>query len=70
MKKLAIISTFISVLSLNNAYAADGMISFTGKITATACSVSTSGNSVTMGSISMLLIRPATLLLQKHLISF
>ena len=52
MKKLAIISTFISVLSLNNAYAADGTISFTGKITATACSVSTSGNSVTMGSIS------------------
>lgn len=59
MKKLAIISTFISVLSLNNAYAADGMISFTGKITATACKVNTSGgNSVPMGSISTTAFAP------------
>ncbi|HFT1963470.1 TPA: fimbrial protein [Enterobacter ludwigii] len=52
MKKLAIMSTFISAFALHNAYATDGTVSFTGNITATACKIDSSSNNVQMGSIS------------------
>ncbi|MBC6555498.1 type 1 fimbrial protein [Citrobacter braakii] len=52
MKKIAIMSTLISAFVLHNAFAADGTVSFTGKITATACKIQSSSTSVVMGSIS------------------
>lgn len=52
MKKLAILTTFVSVFAMQNAFAADGTVSFNGKITATACKINSSSTNVSMGTIS------------------